>query len=123
MISKFYVLAPSQKNVKPFFKMNKLLARPLEEMTSSYMKQSPQYHYEAAATGNTDLNTNLDGEIEEDSTEYKWSPQPELEPSESVEDIQDTPEELYGAEDKRGERKTRTNPESKAGPWSYMLTA
>ncbi|CAB4029378.1 Hypothetical predicted protein, partial [Paramuricea clavata] len=100
-VCKTLLKAPSQKNVKPFFKVNKLLARPLKEMTSSYMEQSPQYHYEAAATGNTDLNTNLDGEIEGDSTEYKWSPQPELEPAASVEDIQDTPEELYGAEDKR----------------------
>ena len=64
-------------------------------MTSSYV--NPQYHYQAVATNE---NENLDRYIEGDSTEYKWSPHPE---DESIGDVQDTPEELYGAGDKKGE--------------------
>ncbi len=74
-------------------------------MLSSYA--TPQYQYQAVTTDEneySDVNKNLDGYVEKDSTEYKWSPHPEQELGETVGDVQDTPEELYGAGDKRGEK-------------------
>ena len=70
---------------------------------SSDMKESPQYEYEdIPVEENQDIaNGQLDGYIEGDSVEYKWSPHPELESPDAVED--DTPEELYNVEDKKGD--------------------
>ena len=62
------------------------------------MKLSPQYEYPAVAADSA--YPELDKSIEDDSTEYTWSPDPELESSEPV---QDTPEEEYDADMKRGE--------------------
>ena len=74
---------------------------------SLVMKQNPQYQYEAnAIEGNElpDVGGKLDKYIEDDSTEYKWSPHLEMESVESIESANDTPEELYSASDKRGEQ-------------------
>lgn len=67
----------------------------------------PQYEYQAlAADGNeySEGNTDLDGSIERASSEYEWSPHPEFESVESEGNPQDTPEELYSAEDKKGKQ-------------------
>ena len=131
---KISCIAPLRDSVavKPFLEVNKLLTKPPKEMMSStmttklltkppkemmsstmttspslVMKQYPQYQYEAnAIEGNElpDVGGKLDKYIEDDSTEYKWSPQPEMESVESIESANDTPEELYSASDKRGEQ-------------------
>ena len=66
-----------------------------------------QYQYQAVATEENEypeVNRDLDGYIEGDSTEYRWSPHPEQETHETLGDAEDTPEELYGVEDKKGGR-------------------
>lgn len=101
-----HFLEPSQNLVNPFLKVSQLLNRPLKAMTSLFTKESPRgYEYESDATDENamyDKDAELNKYIEGNSFEYKWSPHPELEPAESVEDVQDTPEELYSADDKKG---------------------
>ena len=98
--------------VKPFPDVNKLLTKSIMSSTepaspSLVMKQSPQYQYEAnAIEGNDfpDIGDKLNDYIENDSSEYKWSPHPETESVDSYESAEDTPEELYSASDKKGEQ-------------------
>ncbi|XP_028412177.1 uncharacterized protein LOC114534955 [Dendronephthya gigantea] len=96
--------APSKDLLDPFFKVSRLLTHPLKVMTSFFTKESPLYQYESDTTDENAMYekvNDLDKYIEGNSFEYKWSPHPELESAESLENVQDTPEESYSADDKR----------------------
>ena len=96
--------------VKPFSDVDKLLTKSIMSSTESAspsLVMKPQYQYEAnAIEGNDfpDISGKLNEYIENDSSEYKWSPHPETESVDSYESAQDTPEELYSDSDKKGKQ-------------------